>query len=348
MWFGRTKYRFTLAALLIVVALGLPAVGLASDYVGSAVCGDCHQTEYRLQSQTHHAQALRPIRDSAIAQAMLQAAQSPDHLLQYAAGEGGVIVRGRGDPETSLLQWAFGAGAQGITPVGRVGEQFIEHQFSYYARLRGFAPTFGHPPKPTGAVAEMGVLQDGRTITKCFGCHATAVTSAEDGPDLARAVPGVQCERCHGPGSTHVQLARQGGSTEAIRREVMNPGRLPAKAQIAVCGQCHRLPGPDMGNEPELEDPVTVRFAPIGLLASRCFRESKELSCVTCHNPHENANDRADLSYTRKCVQCHTGDSRPVKLCRRRTQQNCLPCHMRQVALGPYLRFTNHRIHIGE
>jgi len=32
-----------------------------------------------------------------------------------------------------------------------------------------------------------------------------------------------------------------------------------------------------MGDMPELQNPVTVRFAPIGLLASRCFLRYKLL-----------------------------------------------------------------------
>lgn len=348
MWFGRINGRRALSTLISILRFAFPTAGLAADYVGSSVCNECHTAEYALQSQTHHARALRPMNDSAVRAALLKAGQSPDHLLQYQSGEDGIVVREDGVGETSLLQWAFGAGAQGTTPVGRIGEQFIEHQFSFYARLAGFAPTFGHPLRPVGAVAEMGVLQDRRTITTCFRCHATNATGGEDGPNLTRMLPGVQCERCHGPGSMHVQLARNGAPRDAIRGEMVNPGRLPAKAQIAVCGECHRLPGPDMGDQPELEDPVTVRFAPVGLLASRCFREDKSLSCLTCHSAHANAADRADLSYTRKCLACHAGDKRAVKRCKRRTEQNCLPCHMRQASLGPYLRFTNHRIHVGE
>jgi hypothetical protein len=101
-----------------------------------------------------------------------------------------------------------------------------------------------------------------------------------------------------------------------------------------------------MGDAPELENPVTVRFAPIGLLASRCFTVSHAISCLTCHDPHDNVRPRTDLSYTAKCLTCHADDRKPVKLCRRKVKENCLPCHMPQASLKPYLKFTDHRIRV--
>jgi hypothetical protein len=117
--------------------------------------------------------------------------------------------------------------------------------------------------------------------------------------------------------------------------------------QVEFCGQCHRLPTAEMGAEPELESPVTVRFAPVGLLASHCFTGSKgKLSCLTCHDAHADAQPRSSISYTDKCLGCHVNDRQGIKACRRRQRENCLPCHMRQSSLGAYLRFTDHRIRV--
>jgi hypothetical protein len=266
--------------------------------------------------------------------------------LRYEESAGHILVHEEGVPQPVVLEWAFGAGAQGSTPVGLLGDQFIEHRFSYYSRAGGLAPTFGHPSRVSTPIAELGVLQDKRTISNCFNCHATGLQRSGSEFSLTGLRPGVQCERCHGPGSAHIQAAERGGSKEEVRKEVVNPGRLPARAQIEICGQCHRLPMPGMGEEPELEDPVTVRFAPIGLLSSRCFRATKAISCLTCHDPHRDARPRTDFAYSEACLSCHGAEHKPVKLCRRLQKENCLPCHMQQARLETYLRFTDHRIRI--
>jgi hypothetical protein len=241
------------------LALAVCVCGIAqAAYVGSEACAECHAAEFNRQTHSHHAQALRPIADSPL--------------------------RGIGIG----LEWAFGAGAQGITPVGRLDGQYFENRLSYYARLHGTATTFGHAANAATPIAKLGVLQNNKTITHCFMCHATDVRASPEGPDLHAMQPGVQCERCHGPGSEHIAAAKAGLSPAAIQREVLNPGRLGPVAQAQVCGECHRIAGTDAGDEPELENSVTVRFAPVGLMASRCFRESKTLTCLTCHDPHEN------------------------------------------------------------
>jgi predicted CXXCH cytochrome family protein len=287
-------------------ALGLIAFQLSAAYVGSQACKPCHPSEFDRQTQSHHAQALRPI------------AESP--LREFAMDK---------------IEWAFGAGAQGITPVGRLNGQYFENQLSYYSRLHGLATTFGHSEHPTSPIAKLGILQDDRTITHCFNCHATNVRPTAGGPDLEAMQPGVQCERCHGPGSAHIAAPARG--------QLLNPGRLAAAAQAQVCGECHRVAEPDTGDEPELENPVNVRFAPIGLMASRCFRESKKLACTTCHDPHENARPRTDASYNRVCRSCHASGKSRAHVAK---AGNCLGCHMKQASLGPYLRFTDHRIRI--
>ncbi len=318
----------------------------AADYVGADACAACHTAEYQKQTSSHHFHALQRIEGSAIAEALLSAGHSPDNRLTYEASGDTIAISGDGLSEEPKLEWAFGAAAQGSTAVGHLGAQFFEHRFSYYRRIQGLAPTFGHAPRVSTPIAELGVLQDNRTIFRCFNCHGTGARLGEHGPDLTTFFPGVQCERCHGPGSAHIAAAKAGGVKEAVRDGVVNPGRLPPEGQIQFCGQCHRVATPEMGDMPELENPVTVRFAPIGLLASRCFRVSGKLSCLTCHSPHEDARPITDATYSDRCLSCHANTAKPVRFCRRLQKENCVPCHMKQASLGPYLRFTDHRIRV--
>jgi hypothetical protein len=320
----------------------------AGPYAGSQACAPCHRREFDRQTLTRHAGALRPISQSPVADVLLNGAP-PDATVRYASRGDGIsaTVRQNGAEAAAVLEWAFGAGAQGITPVGRAGEQYLEHRFSYYAAAGHVLATFGHPQRAATPLAMLGLPQSARTITACFQCHATGVENTARGPDLSAMQPGVQCERCHGPGRRHMEIANAGGRAAEVRRAVLNPGQFPAKAQVEICGECHRLPAPGSTvPEPEVEDPIAVRFAPVGLMASRCFLQSKHLACTTCHDPHEDARARTDASYTAGCTACHAAAPKIGSACRRAAGEACLPCHMRQASLGPYLKFTDHRIRV--
>ncbi len=52
--------------------------------------------------------------------------------------------------------------------------------------------------------------------------------------------PGIDCQRCHGPGSRHVDLAGGGKAQKPeIRAAIVNPARLNPERQMEVCMQCH-------------------------------------------------------------------------------------------------------------
>jgi hypothetical protein len=279
----------------------------------------------------------------------LRSAGAESGGFRYEYGPSSVTVRRNTERVTATLEWAFGAGGHGMTPVGQFEGLFYEHRLSYYAVPGKPALTPGHAATaPRTAVDALGVLKLPQDIYKCFDCHSTGLTAdAVGGPDFSRMTAGITCERCHGPGQRHVEAARSGRPSTDIAESIFNGGRLPAKALVEVCGGCHRLP--DARNSsatPEIDDPVSVRFQPVGLMASRCFRESGKLSCVTCHNPHEDAKHSGSNFYVAKCLACHAGGNSPVVACKRREKQDCAPCHMRKVTPLEHLTFTDHRVRV--
>jgi tetratricopeptide (TPR) repeat protein len=324
---------------VVMLASVLPA--LADDFAGAAQCGACHAAQFEKQRRSRHAASLRPILQSSLAEILVGRTVRESNGLQfeYRAAPGGILVtvsRGR-QQSAGLLEWAFGDGAQGITPVGRVGGQFFEHRVSWYPQQARAGLTMGHSAAaPASMAACLGQNQAPAVIRRCFGCHASGI---KDGPELSAMRPGIDCERCHGPGAQHVSRPSAGS--------IHNPGRLPVSALVAACGECHRLP--ESGGGPsaaELARPETIRFAPIGLMASRCYQASGRLSCLTCHDPHEDARTDAQF-YTAKCLGCHRPQVRGGKnACRRAAGENCLPCHMPRSSPLPYLEFTDHRIRI--
>jgi tetratricopeptide (TPR) repeat protein len=234
-----------------------------------------------------------------------------------------VTVVRSGRSASAVLEWAFGAGVRGITPVGSIDGGYFEHRVSWYTEGDRTGLTMGHgAAAPADMQAALGQKQPADVIARCFDCHATDAKG-----DMR---PGIECERCHGPGAAHAQAPTV--------RNIQNPGRLTSQGLVQFCGQCHRLP-------PSPVDPhETIRFAPIGLMASRCFRQSDHLSCLTCHDAHADVNQDASY-YTGKCVGCHAKTT-PAVNCRRAARDNCLPCHMPKANIAPYLTFTDHDIRV--
>src|SRR5262249_2913560 len=67
----------------------------------------------------------------------------------------------------------------------------------------------------------------------CLFCH----NGYPRGETLAE---GIDCQRCHGPGSRHAELAGSGKARpDEIRRAIVNPARLGRERQLDVCLQCH-------------------------------------------------------------------------------------------------------------
>jgi tetratricopeptide (TPR) repeat protein len=319
----------------------------AGEFAGARACAGCHREQYEKQARSRHARALRPILETRMPELFRGPGETGGTALKYRPVETGVLVTARrgGERAAALLEWAFGAGAQGFTPVGRAGKIYFEHRISYYTAPGRRALTLGHPTEPPpSAAAALGMIQTPETIYRCFNCHATGVKRGSDRPDLSSMQPGVGCERCHGPGGEHIAAVRAGRRAQ-IFRTLLNPGRFPARAVVEICAECHRLGEPGGGSAaPEAEDPVSVRFAPIGFSQSKCFRAGKNFSCLTCHDPHADAR-RDDSFYTSKCLGCH-GDAPASSACRRAVKQDCLPCHMRRSSPAPYLTFTDHRIRV--
>ena len=284
-------------------------------------CLPCHEAEVRAHAASNHARSLRPVVETefyrALPEGPVMEARGGYALRYERIGQGLVVTAERGGERISaLMSWAFGAGAQGVTPVAVLAGRYVEHRISYYPRAAKFDLTLGHQPGiSANARAALGIAQSPEAIRRCFGCHASDVSA-----DLAVFEPGVPCERCHAGARAHAR----GGPPPA------NPGRLPARALVDFCAACHRA-APPSG---EAADPFNIRFQPYRLAMSRCY-SGGQLSCLTCHDPHANARRDDAAFYVSRCMLCH---GRP------HTRANCLPCHMPRSSPAPYLTFTDHWI----
>ena len=335
-------------ALPIFLLFGAGSVRAQEGYVGAEVCGACHADKFATQSRSNHAQALFRVSGS----------EALDFAPSGSGGESSDLKGARfdywkkksnyfvvvtlGNRQRKIpIEWVFGAGDQGRTFFSRLmdGKFLLEHRLSYYTRKNGFYITPGHLPGSSPSLEEafgLGVPTD--VAFDCFNCHSTYVKKTAAGaPDFDSVVPGVKCERCHGPGAAHLAAVTSGEAEIRIR----NPGRLPGKELVRMCGGCHR-------NEPSppgmpIEHPMTARFQPVGLQQSACFQKSGgAITCLTCHNPHENVRRGDDAFYNARCLTCHSAPT--AAQCPVNASDDCIRCHMPKVRPLPYLTFSDHWI----
>ena len=212
---------------------------------------------------------------------------------------------------------------------------------------------------------------------------------------------GIACERCHGAGSLHVQAVQLGhkvDTTKEIDYTIVNPAKLSLDLQVDVCQRCHLQgnavlkpgksfydfrPGMKLSDVEDvfmpkyegMEDEYIMASHIARLKMSKCYLQSlsngekskslkpyKEgLTCLTCHNPHEDVRSAKDSSFNTKCQSCHSEKknnfckeiiNRRVYLRTAETTEklntNCIECHMPKgnTIDIPHVVTTDHYIRI--
>ena len=319
--------------LEVAAAPTAPLTG-PDEGVGAETCGACHADIAMAQADHPMARTAgavtRATRDRWFSDAMLaratswQAATGPQPAYELQA-DGGVRFSVPGDDSSSVpVDAVFGSGLRGLTPVF----------FAPGGRLRELRLSFSHArggwiPTPGGEDDEdpLGNLDTVEKSANCIGCHATALAWDDAGRfDPHRAVLGVTCERCHGPGAAHVETQSGGGDPGPI----FHPGRLSPADQVAFCGQCHRQPTDFEPREILARDPLLARHAGASLMMSACFRESapeNAITCTECHDPHRP--EPAGPERTRAvCSRCHLDPAAAHRETVVAADADCAGCHL--------------------
>ena len=228
--------------------------------------------------------------------------------------------------------------------------QAYELRISRYPAAPEWDRTMEHPAVPPDPSGYLGRPVSAESFRKCLHCHSTDFRAAwqPEGRPEARD-RGIGCERCHGPGGNHAPAVAAGFPEPAIARpRLASPGQV-----VALCADCHTAPP---STTPA--DAGFVRYQASGFVLSRCYTRSAEgFSCVTCHDPHKDA-DTSPASYEVRCRECHDVP-RPSKTvakpnparsgppCPVNPRTDCLSCHMPRVKDAvPRTVFTDHRIRV--
>jgi predicted CXXCH cytochrome family protein len=267
------------------------------------------------------------------------------------------------------VDYVIGSGNHARSYLHRAADgHLIEMPVSWYSENGGYwamSPGYDRPTQ-----------QDSRRAiaSSCMFCHNAYPGSPPTEEDVFPATlpEGIDCQRCHGPGSAHVEAAGRKAPAETIRRAIVNPARLTRERQLDVCMQCHLestsrpLPnvvarfehGPfdyrpgerltdyflffDRAPSVAADERFEIAHAAYRLRKSKCFQASP-MTCTTCHNPHDAPRaEQAAARYDAACRKCHAG----AHATDARAGVDCAPCHMprRRTDDAVHVVMTDHYI----
>lgn len=218
---------------------------------------------------------------------------------------------------------------------------------------------------------------DRRVPAACLECHAGQM-NLTDRTDVFADPPfrevAIGCERCHGPGTDHIQFHRRLASFEVD--PIVNPAKLDPDRREDICTQCH-LSGEgrylrdgcqfgDFQPGTRLEETYLIfvrgdRMTDDGktravsqveqMRSSKCYLNSGgKLGCTSCHDPHGGpAPDREAEFYRDRCLNCHADQGCVMAESDRRARQandSCVACHMPRLNASdvPHTTQSDHRI----
>jgi hypothetical protein len=326
-------------------------------YVGVAVCAECHESKATVQQQTAMGRALELPASSEILRAFPRLAFKSGKFTYQIVRQGDQSIYSVSDGTNTISEpilYAFGQGKAGQTYVYKRGTIYYESRVSYYKDIKGLDITIGHAaPVEVPLVEALGRALSADEVRDCFACHSTAALTAKKELQLDHMVPGVGCEACHGPGSEHVLAMNAGDYKET---KISNPGKLSGDELTQdFCAKCHRS-AEAVAFMPKNAGINNVRFQPYRIFNSKCYSDDKRISCVACHNPHEDPSHEASF-YDAKCLACHVSKGAKIQLAADAPKpadpacpvgtKNCSTCHMPKIGLpGSHFDFTDHRIRV--
>jgi len=376
-----------LAAAWAAVVGASPALCQApvASYAGGAACAACHQDVAARYAATPMARSFGRIQGGADVPELNGAeffhGASQQRLRFVELGGPPRLVRTEeGLPASESLRseapadYWIGSGNHARSYLSRTSRgELVELPVSWYSEDGGswaMSPGYDRPDH-AGFSRKIG--------SRCMFCHNAAPSAGALDSELRfpeNLPQGIDCERCHGPASGHIEAARTGADLQALRASVVNPARLPPERGMEVCLQCHlettslRLPASVLAPKREvfsyrpgepLGDYVThfdraqggeerFEFVSSGyrLMQSRCYKASGgTLTCMTCHSPHGEMDGSSLERKTKPCLDCH-GERIRVETAQERhpAGADCIVCHMpnREAADAVHVRVADHAI----
>lgn len=335
--------------LLICLVTFLPQA--PQSHVADEKCLSCHQGQKEFPRTGHHltsqAPTLQTIAGSFTPGKNLLKTREPElRYLMEARNDGffQTAVLGTAPDTVSISErfdFVVGSGRKGQTYLyWKNVDQLFQLPVSYWTEIASWVNSPGYGDR---------FVDFGRPVLpRCLECHASFFESITDPKapnrfEKSGYVLGISCERCHGPGTRHVEANAVAGVKPADQ-SIVNPAKLTRERQLDLCALCHGGIGVaktpvfsfTVGgaledylhlDTPKPDDSVDVHGNQIALLKrSKCFKQSM-MTCSTCHDVHLPQRNIQDFS--ERCLTCHKVQSCGLYPKRGRTLAGkCVDCHL--------------------
>lgn len=361
----------------LVLAAWLQAIAAPSptpDTIGSKACAGCHRAIYDSYAGTGMARSsgragTGPFKESFTSNRFADPNLGARYEISAAEGAYKMTfareaTSARGD---RLLEWFVGSGNVGRSYLFAQDGFLFQAPVSYFSSAAKWGLSPGYAGKPFMDIARP-------VETACLTCHASRLQPVAGTQNGYREEPflegGIGCERCHGPGSSHVSARTAAAPFQS--GEIVNPAKLSPARRDSVCEQCHLTGAARVARAGRsaaafrpgelLSDQLAVfvwNTASSGeraatdhaeqLSRSACKRVAREkLACIACHDAHSkpDPSERAAL-FKQKCMSCHqtkpctaTAEKRAAR------QDDCTSCHMPKGRSreGEHVAYTDHTI----
>jgi hypothetical protein len=373
---GRGVLFCVLSAAATAHAAGQPA------YVGAAVCAKCHAEIHRKWSGSRHSKMVQPATTDAVKgdfsrrQLTLRGAT---YLLRQQSGTFFITESYlTGKPQEHRVDYTLGNRRiqhyLTTLPSGRI----VVLPPSWDILRKDWFHSFDidDPDQTSDVMVQVW-------NKNCYSCHVSREEKNFDPEKNAYQTAwqdfGTNCERCHGPGGTHVADYSAAAKPTGPARDIVVQTRLDASRNTMVCAQCHSFrdiyvqgftAGADYYDyflpilefsEPVDHDPAywpdgrTRRFSndAFGLWQSECFLKGKA-TCVDCHvTPHEveiDRNPQLRPDANALCTRCHAAIGKQLTAhthhAANSTGSSCVECHMPRTVLSIKAEIRDHSMSI--
>ncbi|PZF72346.1 tetratricopeptide repeat protein [Taibaiella soli] len=352
-------------------------------YVGMQTCRTCHEDVYRTFSQTGMGQSFdyatrqKSAADFSPAHALVYDKDLDFYYKPYWNNDSLYIMEFRLAGKDTVhkriqkIDYIVGSGQHTNSHIFNVNGYLYQAPITFYTQKKKWdlAPGFEN-----GASSRFGRMIE----IECMSCHnGYPQFEANSQNKFVSLKTGIDCERCHGPGSLHVQEKQAGNIVDTSKGPdytIVNPRRLPTDLQNNVCQRCH-LQGISVLNDgksffdfhpgmklsevmnvfmPEYEgarDKMIMASHVERMKKSQCYVVSGKMSCITCHNPHVSVKFTPRSQYLNACQSCHGAVAKQVQCSEkpeiRATKNNdCVTCHMPHNSSIdiPHVAVTDHYI----